>query len=581
MILRLTTLSLSVILFITGCATTKVDEKEPAAKTAQTTVEKAVSEGKPASVPERPFPDGSLYPLLVAEFALRRQDFPTALSHYLQQSAALNDPAISAQATRLAHFMREEEQALTAARQWAKLSPESAEAHRMLAVMLSREGDVFPALEHFETLARAGEAAAFPMLAYRFAELPAPTQNAVIKKLKHLLDEGLEKAQIHLALAYMYKTLGDVDTALANVSACLALAPQHQQAMLLEAKLLQETGAAKPFARIEQAVAAHPDDRLLRLNYATLLTESNLSAARKQYEKLLAQSPRDGELLLYLALINRSLGDKLAARHYLERLQELSVVTDQAHFYLGQFAEEEGRISDATSHYRQVREGRLFLDAQRHHGKMLLNQHLLEEFSELFHHQRKQHDSLAEPLFGLESALLAGAGLDAQAITVLDAGIAKYPASTSLRYARAMQFESMDRLDAMEADLRTILGREPDNSSALNALGYTLANKTDRLDEAAGLIQRALSIDPDEPAILDSMGWLSYRQGDYTQALAYLKRAYQAFPDPEVAAHLGEVLWMNGDRNAAREVWQKALHENADHPVLRETVQRLTQDEAL
>ncbi len=127
----------------------------------------------------------------------------------------------------------------------------------------------------------------------------------------------------------------------------------------------------------------------------------------------------------------------------------------------------------------------------------------------------------------------------------------------------------------MEADLRAILARDPNNATALNALGYTLADQTDRLDEAHSLISRALELDPAEPAILDSMGWVLFRKGEIDQSIDYLTRAYAAFPDPEVAAHLGEVLWMNGDTEKARQIWQGALLKAPNHSVLQETLLRL------
>ena len=123
--------------------------------------------------------------------------------------------------------------------------------------------------------------------------------------------------------------------------------------------------------------------------------------------------------------------------------------------------------------------------------------------------------------------------------------------------------------------MRAILARDPNNATALNALGYTLADRTDRHEEALRLISRALELDPGEPAIMDSMGWVLYRTGRYEEALDYLTRAYAEFPDPEVAAHLGEVLWVNGDTDAATQVWQGALLKDPNHKILLSTLERL------
>jgi Flp pilus assembly protein TadD len=161
------------------------------------------------------------------------------------------------------------------------------------------------------------------------------------------------------------------------------------------------------------------------------------------------------------------------------------------------------------------------------------------------------------------------------AAKVLDAGLVDLPKDSNLLYARAMLREQQGELEQMEADLRDILTRDPQNATALNALGYTLADHTDRLDEALSLISEALELQPGEPAILDSMGWVLFRLGRYEEAVGYLRQAYQQFPDPEVAAHLGEVLWVSGDTEAALEVWRAAHARDPEHPVLRLTLQRL------
>ena len=160
-------------------------------------------------------------------------------------------------------------------------------------------------------------------------------------------------------------------------------------------------------------------------------------------------------------------------------------------------------------------------------------------------------------------------------MAVLDEALAAQPENMPLQYARAMLSEKLDNISAMERDLRSILENDPDNATALNALGYTLADRTERYDEALQLISRALELRPDEPAILDSMGWILFRTGHYEESLEYLNRAYSGFPDPEIAAHLGEVLWVSGEADEARAVWFEALDRDPNHSLLLETLDRL------
>ena len=249
--------------------------------------------------------------------------------------------------------------------------------------------------------------------------------------------------------------------------------------------------------------------------------------------------------------------------------------TDEAHYYLGRIAEDGGDEDAALGHYNQVQDGRELLSAAQRAGIILVGKGALEESHAGFERRRRAHPQQGEQLYALEADLLTQAGeLDA-AMDILNKALHEYPESNSLRYSRSMLGEQRNDLALMERDLRSIIDRDPDNATALNALGYTLANRTDRYEEAYTLIARALELQPDEPAILDSMGWILYRKGDYSGALEYLTRAYARFPDPEVAAHLGEVLWVSGDTEGAIRVWQGAVMKSPDHEILVETINRL------
>lgn len=565
-------LTASLFALCAGCATT---DTAPLATATTTVAEPA--KPKTVKAPERRFPDDSLFPLLVAEFALRRQDFPTALQHYMQQAPVLRDPGVSAHTTRLAQYMHHEKQALEAAQLWAKLTPQDTDASKAVAVLLARQGDITKALDHMEELSAQGEEPPYALLATQFEKRPLNEQNAIIDRLTTIIGNSETQDQPLLARAFMYESQGKLPLALTDIQQLLERTPDNQQAVLLEAKLLQDTDAKAPFSRLQSLLEKQPDNTRIRLHYARLLTRTDLLAARKQYEILSAQSPHNGELLLSLALVNREMDDDITARAYLKQMVALNTLPDQAHFHLGWLEEDLQQPQQAAHHYSAVKEGRLFMRTQRRHGRMLLEAGKNEAFQQLFAQQRHKHKWLEEQLYGLQTNLLMSFGYDQQALEILTESLYKHPKSAGLRYARAMLYDQMNNLAAMEADLRFIIANEPNSPTALNALGYTLINHTDRLTEAAELVQRALTLAPDEPAILDSMGWLKYRMGDYEEALSYLKRAYSAFPDPEVAAHLGEVLWMTGQREAARQIWQEALTKDGTHQILRETIQRLQQ----
>lgn len=343
--------------------------------------------------------------------------------------------------------------------------------------------------------------------------------------------------------------------------------------------MLQEQDSETPFARIERALEEDAERDRLRLQYARLLARDDMAAARQQFEILSAGNPEDGDLLFSLALINEELDDRLAARAYLQQLLDLQQRSSEAYFVLGRIAESEGDTAQAIEHYMQVGDGKDLLAATLRIGKILLDEDRQARFSGYFATLRQSYPARSEQLYALQANLLNEARRDEASLALLNEAIAAFPESTSLRYSRSVVHERRDDIDAAVADLRSILAREPANATALNALGYTLANRTDRLDEAHELIREALKLEPNEPAILDSMGWVLYKKGDFEAAIDYLTRAYASFPDPEVAAHLGEVMWKNDNVDGARNIWRGALLKDPDHPVLQETLQRLGVDD--
>ncbi len=544
-------------------------------------LEEAVPEVATAPAPEapepveRPIPDDSLYPLLVAEFALRRHDYDMALEQYREQAQILRDPGVSAHATHLAQFMQREPEALELVQQWVELEPDSTEAHNTLATLLVRRGRTVEAMPHLAVVARAGMDTNFPILLSSFDDLGPEQQADLVRGINELADEFPENIQLLLTQALILAQYKQFDAALAKLEQLFELQPYQPQGMLLESKILLTVEDPAPFARLERALENDPQDQRLRLQYARLLSVNDLPAARQQFEILSAQSPRDGDLLLSLALINREIGDDLTAKAYLQQMLSLGQRTDEAHYYLGRIAEDEGDQDAALGHYNQVQDGRELLSAAQRAGIILVRKGDLEESHAGFERRRRAHPQQGEQLYALEADLLTQAGEPDAAMEILNQALREFPESNSLRYSRSMLGEQLNDLALMERDLRSIIDRDPNNATALNALGYTLANRTDRYDEAYALIARALELQPDEPAILDSMGWILYRKGDYSKALEYLSQAYARFPDPEVAAHLGEVLWVSGDTEGAKRVWQGALLKSPDHEILVETINRL------
>jgi tetratricopeptide (TPR) repeat protein len=524
---------------------------------------------------EKPIPAGSVYPLLVAEFALRRGVYDIALENYLEQSEQLDDPGVRAQATRLAQFMRREPEALASARLWVEADPENIEANNVLATLLIRRGSPTEALPYLAVITRHGVQAQYPMVLKGFRTMEPARQAELVQGINQLQTEFPNDTQILITQALIHDELGQQSQALDKLEYVFAEDPHQPQAVLLEAKLLLDRKEKKPFQRLEATLAESPDNNRLRLQYARMLTRTDMDGALEQFEILNSKSPGDGDLLFSLALINRESDNPEQARYYLQEMLEQDLRTDDAHYYLGRIAEDEKNLGKAVTHYMQVNSGGDFMSANNRIGHILLGANEGAQFHGYMTQLRNKHPEQREALYALQVDLLNRSNDFAAAMALVNQSLEEFPRSTTLRYSRSIIAEQQNDLALMESDLRTIIASEPDNASALNALGYSLANRTQRYDEAYPLIARALQLQPDEPAILDSMGWILYHQGRYKEALGFLSKAYIKFPDPEVAAHLGEVLWVTGETDAAINVWRGAMLKDPSHKILNETLERL------
>lgn len=531
-------------------------------------------------IAERAIPEDALYPLLLAEFALRRKAYDVALDNYMEWAPRLRDKGVSAHTTHLSQYLQREATALEAVTLWVELEPDNAEANHTLGNLLIRKGDPVSALPHLATAQRAGTEVHFPALLSSLRALDDTQRKALLDGIDQLAKEFPDNTRLLLTQALGRAESKQYTVARNHLDTLFSLDPNNQQALILEAKILLEQEVDAPFERIER-VLEQEDDQELRLQYARLLTRSDMDKARHQFEILSAKSPRDGDLLFSLALINREEGDHLAAAAYLRQVLALDQRVDEANYYLGRISEDKGDPAEALTHFMRVEEGNQYMPANSRIGKILLETGQTARSREWFEQQREQNPSRREQLFGLEADLLAAAGSYEPAMALLNAALENYPEATSLLYARAMLLEQRDDLAAVERDLRAILASDPTNTTALNALGYILANRTTRYEEALTLVSRALELQPSEPAILDSMGWVMFRLGRYKEAIGYLQRAYVDFPDPEVAAHLGEVLWTTGEKAKALTIWRAAALQDPDHAILSETLKRLGVDISL
>jgi tetratricopeptide (TPR) repeat protein len=312
-----------------------------------------------------------------------------------------------------------------------------------------------------------------------------------------------------------------------------------------------------------------------------LVEQDRMDDAKAEFSSLVQQYPEDDDLRYSLALVCLEAKAWNEAKGYLEDLIARDSHVDSAHLNLGRIAEEQNDPQGALIEYAKVGPGNDFLPAQLRQADILIDNGRTAEAQRKLAAERDEQPDYAIQLYLIEAETLSANNQGDKAWSVLHQALEQYPDDLNLLYTRAMQAEKRNDLAQMEKDLRTIIKRDPDNAMALNALGYTLSDRTTRYAEAKALIEQAHQISPEDPAVLDSLGWVNYRLGNLDEAERLLRQALERFPDQEVAAHLGEVLWANGKQREARQIWGKFLKEQPDSPTLRGTIKRLTGSETL
>jgi tetratricopeptide (TPR) repeat protein len=304
-----------------------------------------------------------------------------------------------------------------------------------------------------------------------------------------------------------------------------------------------------------------------------------MDEAKEAFSTLIQQMPENPEPHFALGLVAMQGNDLNAAEASFKRALELRYEDEGTlNFLLGQVSEAQGAADIAIARYKTVT-GRQQLDAGLRAAMLMGKAGRLPEarawLAEMAALQSANADDRIARIAQTESQLLRDAKRYAEAFDVLDKALLRVPDGIELLYDRAMAAEKLNRLDVLERDLRRMIELKPDYAHAYNALGYTLADRTNRLSEAVTLLEKALSLAPEDPFILDSMGWALYKTKRYSEAISFLRRAYQARPDPDIAAHLGEVLWVKGERDEARKIWQNGLKLHPDNETLREVQSRL------
>ena len=529
------------------------------------------------SYPKQELSSQMLYTFLLADIAAQRGQVELAAQAYLDLAKTTRDLRVARRAAQLAYESHQMELALESLKLWQELDPKAVMPKQMLVTVLISGGKLEEAQPYLaELLAADADNAGrnivqvYPLLA-RYGD-----KMAVYKMLQALAQPYLRYAEMHWVLAQAASAAGQHEEALKEVREARILRPEWEMLVLLEAQLLLPAAPEESIEIAKKYLAVNPDASEVRMFYArSLIEQKQYQESRAQFQLLLKKQPENSELAFAIALLSLQMGELDRAESELK--QALAVGkkdSSTVHYYLAQLHEAKKNDDAAMQEYQKVKEGEYVFSARLRMAYLLVKNNKVNEARELLHQTTARNNQQRAQLILTEGQILRDAKKYDQAYTVLSKGLELLPNQPDLLYEAAMMADKQGKYDVFEKTLRKLIKVTPDNAQAYNALGYSLLERNVRLAEAMELVEKAYQLAPDDAAIMDSMGWGYYRLGNLPKSLEYMRRAYAAFPDPEVAAHLGEVLWQSDAKEEAKKIWQNTLKVHPDNAVLQAVIKK-------
>ena len=571
-------LGLVLLLAAQGCQTTK---QKGNVATGDGDADESRSVVLPFPEPEpvkRELDEDLVYSYLVGEIGAHRGELRLAQTHYQHAAILAQDAYAAERATRIALHLKDYQAGLAAVRRWVELDPNNIAARQLAAVLFLRDGQTEQAGEQLDALVKIADARGSDGFLQAAGALSVESDRTSAEQLMQGLQErNPDDVRALYALAVLetaHRRFAEAET---RLRAVIEREPDWEQPrILLSRVLIAQSERDQALTFLAESVRRNPDSVLLRTSYSRQLVDAgDYARALEQFRGLHRLTPEDSEITFGYAMLATQQEHWDEARPLWQALRGNPDRRDEASYYLAQVEEQNGNDDLAIGLFRSVEGTELKVDAIMRMSQILARTGRLGAAREALQQARIANPGRATDLYIAETQIVQKYGSPDEALALYETAISAYPDNPDLLYNRGLFVVELGDFAWMERDLLRLLEQDPDHADALNALGYTLADRNERLDEAFAYVARALKLRPDSPAILDSMGWVLYRQGDLAQAAGYLRRALELNQDDEIAAHLGEVLWMSGQHAAARAVWREGLTHAPDSDKIRSAIERL------
>lgn len=518
-----------------------------------------------------------VYKYLLGEIAGQRGDLTLASQLFLDLAKQTRDPRLAERAARSAAYARQQRLALDAAVLWAELDPESLEAQQASSQMLIASGDVQSAIPYIKKLLSKDTMRAEGFLTINDLLGHLNDKQETYAIIKELAQPYPQSAEAQFALARAAWLAKDIGASKAALSKANELNPGWEPSAIMQGQIIATESPENAVNFYKTFLNSHPDANKVRMDYAKLLVSlKRHKEAKPEFIKLADSAKDNPDTSAVVGLLSLEANELEMAEKYLQQALDNGFEDrEQLYIYLGRAEELKKNDTQALHWYDQVPvNNNHYLEAKFSTANVIARTKGLDAAIEMLDNLDELNIEQRLAVVQAESAMLAQANRHEDAYELIKKTVNTVPNTPQLIYDYAMAAERVGKLDVMETELRKVIQLQPDYAAAYNALGYSFADRNINLTEAKTLIETALKLSPGDHYILDSLGWVEYRLGNYAVAIDHLRKAHDIQPDPEISAHLGEVLWKQGLQEEAKKIWDNALKDFPDNNILVSTSNR-------
>ncbi|MEI7841596.1 MAG: tetratricopeptide repeat protein [Gallionellaceae bacterium] len=546
-----------------------VGSKEAAVETAQ----------EPSPLPNVALDERMLYEFLLGDIALQRGRPELAIQAYADLAKTTRDPRVARRAAQLAFESRQMDKAIDAFALWQELEPTATLPNQMLVSLLLSGGKISDATPYVHRWLAKESKNVGPVFVQIHALLArAPSKAAAFDWLSKLAEPYPSVAEAHWVVAQFAQDAGKKELAIAEARRAVELRPEWDAALILEAQLLMSTNAKLGLEKLQTYLQIYPANHEVRLFYARALLEQKFYVeSRTQFQQVLETNRGNVELAFAVALLSLQMGELDRAEKEFESIlvqgkKDAGII----HFYLGQLKETRKDDVAALAEYQQVLQGEYVFAARLREAYLLGKAAKIKEARAVLKAAPVTNNRQRVTVTIVEAQLLREAKQYETSYQVLMSALDTLPNDPQLLFEVAITADKLGKVDSFEQNLRKLLQLAPDHAQAYNALGYSLLDRNVRVEEGMRLVEKAYQLEPNDAAITDSVGWGYYRLGKMEKSAALLRKAFALNSDPEIAGHLGEVLWVQGNKDEAMKVWQDTLKDHPDSESLRTLIKKFS-----